>query len=327
MRFLAPLIGVFLIAVPAHAQLEALPENENISIVLSPEYPRPESPLTITPRSYLIDLATARVSMFINDVLVSESTGETPVTVQVGAPGTRLSIRIVAIADGVSYETSMTIYPQGVALVLEPQVTIPTLYRGAAQLPALAPARIVAIPDFRSPSGTLINPSTLSYSWYAGDRLLKEESGLGRSTLLIEGPQRYRPTDVSVIVTSREQPYVTSAQVRLDPVDPFVRVYPNDPLIGPWFSRALPESYDMQKEEETFLAAPYFFTATPQFTWRVGGTEQGSLDTITVRTEGSGKGTSELSLRAVGSNVFSLATFSSMISFGAERPARALFGL
>jgi len=327
MRFLVILLLAFCFGMPAHAQTEDLLQNDNLTLILSPEYPRPESTLTITPRSYLVDLATAHVSVYINDELVAENTGEVPVTVQTGAPGSQLSIRVVAIADGTSYETSMIVYPQGTALIVEPQVTMPPLYRGAGKLPATAITRIVAVPDFRSPTGTLINPSTLSYSWYAEDTLLKEQSGLGRSVLLIEGPQRYRPTEVSVIVTSREQPYVTSALVTLDPIDPFVRVYPSDPLTGPWFSRSVPETYTMKKEEETFVAAPYFFTAQPQLSWRVGGTEQGTLDTLTVRTGGTGEGTATLSLRAVGKDVFSLATFTSEVSFGKRQVTQPLFGI
>ncbi|MEK7100055.1 MAG: hypothetical protein AAB883_02875, partial [Patescibacteria group bacterium] len=192
----------------------------------------------------------------------------------------------------------MTVRPADIALIIEPSTTAHPFYQGGTPVGSEGRLRIVALPDIRTTTGARVAPENLIYTWKVDDRLLEAQSGIGKSVLTATAPVRYRDTTVTLTVASADSSYVAQAQTTVSPIDPVVRIYQNDPLLGPLFDHALSGTLPMEGEEETYRAVPYFFSSAPALTWSVNGAPSGGEKDITLRSTGTGGGTAALSVSA-----------------------------
>lgn len=315
MRRMALLVLLALVALPAHAQISS---TESVVLSITPENPRPYDTVTVLPESSLIDLASAKISVLVNGTAVV-SGGVQRVPVTVGGPGDRTTIRVDAVVGGKTYTAQRVIRPADVSLITEPVSSTHPFYRGA---PLIAPSgriRVIALADLRTAPATRIAPANLVYTWSWGDRVLAEYSGIGRSTLNLAAPVRYRDAEISVTVTDATSNLIASASTFISPVDAIARIYPTDPLSGPDFDHALSGRFGLSGEEAAFRGVGYFFGAKPSLTWSINSQPASNDNEVTVRTTGSGQGSAALSLTALESTAQQSATARLPVDFGTGR--------
>lgn len=326
MRIGALLIALSILVLPlgAHAQIVGV---EPIEISITPQHPRPYQTVTVRPSSTVIDLSSSQVVISANGTVVSRGSGATPANVTMGGAGTATTIRVTASVGGQTYTKELRIRPSEVALIVEPQTTSHPFYAGGTGVASEGQLRLIAIADLRSTAGARIDPSTLVYTWRLGDRVLTAQSGIGKSTLTATAPVRYRDTVVTLTAATQDGSVVAQAQTLIAPIDPIVRVYRNDPLLGPWFDASLSGTYVMTGDEQTFRAVPYHFAGGSQITWLVNSAESGSDNDITLRSTGSGGGTANLIARVKQAATFALAETRLSVRFGEERGGLGIFGL
>lgn len=290
-------IGALLWCAPAAAQV--LPGSEPLTLVLSPEYPRPYQVVSVSPRSTLIDLSASTVRISVNGTNIYEGSGTRPTTFVAGALGERSTVTVsVTDPSGRTYTAERVLSPAEVSLVTESTSTTHPFYQGGALVASEGRIRLVALADLRSAPGTRLSPQSLVYTWRMGNRILTDASGIGRSTLVATAPIRYRNADVSVTVTSPDNRLVGFARTTVSPVDPIARVYQNDPLLGPNFDTALTGHITMQDAEATFRAVGYFFKVPPTYSWAAGSAAGGNDKDMTVRSTGAGQGDAAIRLIA-----------------------------
>jgi hypothetical protein len=299
-----------------------------LTLDLQPQYPRPYDTITVTPGSSNIDLTGAQISFYVNGKLLSTSTGTAPASVVLGAPGTATTIKVTAItAGGGSYSVSQTISPAEVELIAEPTSTSHPFYQGGLGIPSYGQVRLVALPDLRTSTGKRYADSALIYNWKLNGQALTDASGIGRSVINITAPVRYRDATLEVIATSPDQSRVAEANMIISPVDPLVRIYENDPLLGIRYDQAVGTDFTLPGTEDTFMAVPYYFAQTPALSWSVDGKAGGSDPAITLRATGSGGGSASVSVTADLSQLFSTATQAVRVTFGASSGGTGIFGL
>lgn len=301
-------------ALAAHAQFGVEP----LSITIFPEYPRPFQIITVTPESSLIDLAASTVTISVDGTVVQRGSGKESVNVAVGGPGEATTITVTAVNNGQLYTAQTVIRPADVALVLEPQSTNHPFYEGGSLVASEGNLRIVAIPDLRTSAGAQIPVENLVFTWRNGEQILESASGIGKSVLTAIAPVRYRDTTISVTVATRDSGVVGQASVVVAPVDPIVRIYENDPLLGPRFEQALSRT-DALNGEATYRAVPYHFRAMPSLAWSVNGTASQAGQDVTVRPAGSGRGRALLSVDALTAAPRQAAKGELSVTFGSQR--------
>lgn len=299
---------------------------EPLTVTLSPEHPRPYGTVTVTPASSLIDLAGSTVTISANGAVIEKGSGAQPADIQLGGPGSRTTIVVTAVLNGQTFQKQVVVRPSDVSLIIEPVSSTHPFYRGSSLITSEGRVRLVALADLRTSSGALIPSSSLIYTWKSADQILQEASGIGKSVLTVDAPFRYRDASVSVTVTSQDGSAVAQASTVIAAIDPIVRIYRNDPLLGPWFSLALPASFSMTDEEETFRAVPYFFSGTPSLSWQVNGTPSETAQDLTVRPAGNGTGTAVISVTASDTTRTQSATRSLSVTFGGSK-STGIFGL
>lgn len=310
------------------AQAQFSPGAEPVSVVITPEYPRPNQVITVSPRSNLIDLSASTVTVTANGANVYEGSGTQGIPVRVGGAGERTVIVVKATdASGQTYAREVVVRPAEVSLVMEPVSTSHPLYQGGGLVASEGRVRLIAVPDVRSAPNTRFSNASLVYTWRFGDQVLQSASGIGRSILVATAPVRYRDALITVTVTTPDSSVVAQAAVQVAPVDPIARIYQNDPLLGPNFDRALTGRFSMPDTEATLRAVGYFFGTNPTFAWEVGTSAGGADKDITVRATGSGGGTAMVTLTARDSARQQSAQTRVPVEFGSKSGGLGIFGL
>lgn len=324
---IACIAGTAFFAVAPHATKAQTSGADPLTLDVSPQYPAPYQTVTIAPSSSVFDIANSTITVTVNGKQYYKGTGGNPISLAVGGPGTLTDVVVTISGDGQSPASQeLQFNPASVALVVEPVSSTHPFYEGAGLVTSEGRVRIVAIPDLRSSPTHQLDPSTLIYTWSLGDQELEPNSGTGKSVLDATAPQEYRDADVSVLVSSPDGNELAEAQTTISPIDPIVRVYENDPLLGPLYDNALSDTVTMNGPEDTYRAVPYYFSETPSVSWDVNGTQSATTDDITVRSSGNGQGSALLSFTATQSDDSLSANSTVSVNFGSSQQT-GIFGL
>jgi hypothetical protein len=298
-----------------------------ITLDVSPQYPAPYQTVTISPSSSVFDITDTTVTVTLNGKAFYKGTGGSTITVPMGGPGSTADVVVTFSGDGQSPASQeLVFHPESVALVVEPVSGTHPFYEGSGLVTSEGRVRIVAIPDIRTSPTHAIDPSALTYTWSLGDQELDTDSGTGKDVLDATAPQQYRDADVSVVVTSPDGSEVAQADTTISPTDPIVRIYENDPLLGPLYDNALSGTVTLNGPEETYRGVPYYFSVTPPVIWNMNGVQSGTTDNITVRSTGNGQGSAVLDFSANDSDTSQSADSTISVNFG-QQQSGGIFGL
>jgi ribosomal protein L31 len=324
MRRAAYALSLLLVSGFVYVAQAQLGTTDPLTVTINPDYPKPYQIVTVTPESTLFDLAASNITFSVNGQVVQRGTGSESASVAVGGPGSVTTITVTAVNNGQTYTRSVTIRPADVALIVEPTSTTHPFYEGASLVGSQGRLRLIAVPDLRTSAGVPIASSNLVYTWKNGEQILQSTSGIGKSVLTGTAPVRYRDTVITVTVSSQDGSVVGRASALISPRDPIVRIYENDPLLGPRFENALVSSAGLSEDEGTYRAVPYYFTSAPAITWEVNGNASQAGQDITVRPAGNGRGSAVLNVSASSGSIGQSASEALTLTFG--RNSTGLFG-
>lgn len=320
-------LALLLPATSAAQSLGDLGGNDSFTISVDPSYPAPYSQATLSLVSSAINLSNATMIVSIAGKETYRGNVQ-PVSVALGKAGSITKVTITISSGGTSQKQTISIQPQDVALVVEPVSSAPPLYPGKPFIPLGGDSRVVAVANLRSANGKPLDPTTLSYLWTVDGAQIASASGIGKEAVLVASPLKYRSRSVSVVVTSQDGTLIGGASTALLPLDPSVRIYENDPLLGIRYGRTLSGSFAMNDAETTLFAAPFSLPTTsgePSLRWFLNGAEAQTGPTVTLRPAGSGRGSASLSLVASAGD-YARATANLLLSFGAAS-GFSFFGL
>ena len=312
---------------PVRAQSldSAVANIDPFSVSVSPQYLSPGGQATLSFLSSMLDLTNATLSVSSGGKTVYQGSVQ-PVAISLGKTGSATTVVAKVTQDGASYSQSVTLQPEDVSLVAEPLSSAPALYPGKPSVPLGGSTRLVAIANFKDAAGKTLDPASLSYSWTVDGMLIANSSGIGRTTIVVASPLKYRVRTVSVSVQSQAGSLVGGAELTLDPADPSVLIYENDPLLGIRFGHAVSGSYAVRGSETSLYAATFSFplgSQTPLLQWFLNGDSAQTGPVITLRPTGSGQGSAPLSLMAsLGDSL--RATTGTELSFGTKTSSNFL---
>lgn len=301
--------------------------GEPFTVSVYPQYPAPYGKATLSLLSGSLDLANATMVVSIAGKKIYDGSVQ-PVAVALGRAGSVTSANVTVSSGGASYSQALSIQPQDVVLVAEPVSSTPPLYPGKASVALEGRVRVVAVANLASANGSALDPSRLAYTWTVDDVRLANSSGISKDAIMVASPMQYRASDVSVAVMSSDGSLVGGASLTLTAVEPFVRIYENDPLLGIRYDRALSGSYAIGGAESALYAAPFALPTSrgaPLLTWFLNGAKAQTGNSITLRPSGKGEGSASLSLTA-SAGTYATASTNLSLSFGGKSGAN-FFGL
>lgn len=303
--------------------LAQIDNQSQLTVQLSPANPRPYETVTAYVKSSYVNLNGAKISYYINGA--KQDGAEKQFSFDVGAAGSRTILTVEVVENGQLYQQSVTVYPAEVSLILESLAPTPLFYKGASLVAPEGNIRIVALPNIRAVGGSAYARENLIYEWKLGSKNLDDFSGVGKYVLEAIAPPRYRDATVSLTVSSPDRQIVAYAEFDIDPVEPLLRVYRKDPLMGTLSYAILPKNYQLTGDEESFTVEPFYFGATPSFLWTVGKNQTQGKD-LTVRRSGEGAGKFLVNILGTDSEGISSATSDFTILFN-KQSTQNIFGL
>lgn len=305
-RFLAFLVPVICaVSITAHAQIPA--SIGGLELTLSTANPVPGQAVTITARSYTIDINTAKVTWYIDGKSVKSGVGETIYEAKAPVLGKKLTIEVTATnPEGTTVRSSVALGSGSVDIIFESDGYVPAFFKGKI-LPAYQnEVRIIAVPHVANRAGVEYDPATLIYQWKKNGRTLEDQSGYGKQSIILTGDIVPRPYDISLSVWPRDNSAVAESFFEVSAGSPEIQFYIDDPLYGPLFNRAIESTLRIGTNKETsVLAVPFGFnkprvgTGDLSWEWGLNGRSQSNLssrESIILRSPDQSSGSSNIQL-------------------------------
>jgi len=225
----------------------------NISLETIPLDPEALSVVTVTAKSFSLDLDYASIEWKYNGKVIASGTGKKSVKITAPENGGTAVILVTVSGSGLQSATqSIVIRPGSVDLLWEAvDAYVPPFYKGKAVLPYGGVVRVTAIPGVAS-------PKTTTFKWIKNGIPMENRSGFGRSSILFK--QEDLNTSENIGVETNNGVFSGKSSISLIPQQPAVVAYANEEgFIN--YSKGWSESISIIGRGALLRFEPYFFSA------------------------------------------------------------------
>lgn len=243
--------------------------NSDIILTISPENPEPNTLVTFTLDSYVINLSNRPIRWFVNGKLVEQGTGKDTFSVNSGALGTRTTIEaLVTTASGNSITKTMIISPLGVDLLWEATDSyVPPFYKGK-KLPA-AQGRITVTAFPITAQGRVADQKNSVYYWSSEFEAVPAASGYGKQSFSIQNSMLNKSENIQLTAASPTGSYQATKNITIPTFEPTIIAYKkNSEGVTDWsrgFTTTIPTN---EQGTVHIVAEPYFFSVDRAFALR-----------------------------------------------------------
>lgn len=235
-------------------------QGGGVTLTTTPANPKPNEEISITLNSYSVNVDSATIRWYINDVVKKEGIGEKVITTRTGKSGDFINVKVeVTTYDGRYFEKELSINPAEVDIIVEANSYTPPFYKGRAYFAPQGKVKIIAVPDIVV-NGKKVENQVLSFKWKKNGMVLGNQSGTGRNTLMLEGEIPTKDILVGLEVLDVSRKVLASKLFVVSPQNPKILFYVNSSLYGVLLNKALLGNYEFgNREDITVIAKPYFF--------------------------------------------------------------------
>lgn len=252
--------------------------STDITLNIIPNNPEPKEDVIATITSFSVDLNKAFISWSIDGKEIGNGIGKKSITFQMYDLGSLLSLDVsIDTFDGQNVSKKLTITPTLVDMLWEATDSfVPPFYRGKTLVAPEGSFKVVAIPSINGVDGK-INPNNLSYNWEQDGSMRPSLSGWGKDSLTFKNSYLEKENEIKVEVADITGKIKSEGKITLQTYTPRILFYKKDPFLGIQMNKSITSGYVVNKEGETLLAVPYFFSPknleSPllSFSWYLGG--------------------------------------------------------
>ncbi|MFA6295635.1 MAG: hypothetical protein WC666_04480 [Candidatus Paceibacterota bacterium] len=290
------------------ANAQGLPvSGDSLDLSASTNNPIPGQAVTITVRSFSVDINGAKIIWTINGKEEQSGVGITTLDVTAPALGKKTTVNVSAITtSGVILTNSIDITSGMVDMILENNGYVHPFFKGKVPLAYQNTVTIIAVPHIANSSGVEYDPKSLVYTWKKNSRVIEDQSGYGKQSIQLVGDIVPREYTLTVTITTRDSSAQAAGYASISFNSPSISFYVNDPLYGTFFNKSVIGNLRVGSQRETgILAVPFGFSKPSNgvgsllFTWIINGIEHAELATkesIIMRVPGDVAGSSDISL-------------------------------
>lgn len=261
----------------------------DVNLTLSPETPGANQQVSAAIDSYSTDLDAATVYWLVNEKTIQSGKGVKTFSFVTGPTNTTTTLSVFVITQtGQKILKTFTIKPSNVDLIWEAYGYTPPFYKGKTLFSHQDEIRFIALPHIIGGSGAEIPAGNLIYKWTRNGTVLGDFSGYGKNTYTMIASVISRPLEIDVEVTSPTSDDLARSLVTVNPVEPIIIFYENNPLYGIEFQKALTGTVALSNSKEiNVLAEPFFFDESSfasgflSYNWSINGSQ---IDTDTTQT-------------------------------------------
>lgn len=294
--------AVLLIAFPAFAQVN-FGGTTALTISANPEYPGPNSIVTLTAESPLLDLEDSDIEWSVNGN--SAGSGQS-IKVPLGGLGQETDVSVSVSGESGNDSATLSLVPTSVDLLWEADSYVPPFYRGRAQAGSGSSIRVMAIPHFVNTDGTTVPSSEINFTWKLNGAIDETQSGLGESSAIFPAATLYDSDVIDVTAQAQGASLAGESSVTIRTLPPDLVLYEDNPLFGVTYYDALPQSSTASESDTSFAAVPYFANAASAndpslaYAWTVNGSPVAAApqdpSEITIDAESAGVASIGLSI-------------------------------
>ncbi len=248
-----------------------------VTITLTPASPKPHTTVTATVHSNNVNVQTAEIAWMLDGEPLAAGTGVSEASFALGAVGTEYALSVaVRTDDGAILVDSITVRPASVYLAWEGDTWTPPLFLGRALYSTGSSVRLEAFAQIADANGALVPPEQLLYTWRRGTTILTTLSGVGKKSIVVDGPKFLGSDVYSVDVATPDDAVHAIAGALIATSEPHITLYEDDPSLGVRTERAVAAEYETPGSSIAVRAFPYYADATSPdsaelfYSWRVG---------------------------------------------------------
>ena len=241
----------------------------DLELQIDPKYPSANQTVSAKVELYGLSIEKYEILWFVNNILKERGIGQKEFFFQVGDWGkiTTLSVQVNTANNG-QIQKQLQIIPAEVNLIWEAETSTPPFYKGKAMNSSNAIINVVALPNFINRSGQKIAPEKLIYKWKEDWKVRGNQSGYGKNTFSLEGPQTNRSKSVTVEVESLDGTLKAKETISMRSKSPEIIFYKKDPLLGTLYNTAIKNEHTLDSEELKIIAEPFFFSPQDEINYK-----------------------------------------------------------
>jgi hypothetical protein len=244
------LICTFL-AIKASAQIQ----GGDISIEISPKYPKLNEVVNISLSTFTTDLNMAKISWVLDGKTVLEGVGKKSflLTFNNSTSSKNLEVKIETISGSV-INKNIVISPSDIEILWEASNTYsPPFYKGKTLAPVEGNIKVVAIPNTTNPAG-------FNYQWKQDNKNKVNSSGYEKSSYFYKNSYLEKNNSIEVIVSDLFGNSIGSNKIVITPTLPKVIFYEKNLLTGTRWEKSLSGGIKANKNGTIIKVEPYFFS-------------------------------------------------------------------
>lgn len=315
--FILVVLCVFLIP-QAHAQL-FMEQTTDIGLSVSPQFPAPQSSVTISLSAYGYTTTNAKIVWYVNGAPSVTNTNQKFITIPTGDG--KKSITIEARVSAAAFGTKVlkrTIAPSAVDIIAEPDTYVPLTYQGSPLPSTESGVRVVAMPQLYQ-GGKLVPTKNIMFTWSLNGDVLLGGAQRGTNVTSITMP-RFGTAEVTVLAATTDGARSAQSSLILSSVKPELLFYETSSLYGT--TLLAPKHFESSKDELSVVAEPYYVQKSSvdsplmSYAWTVDGKkvahENPRIVTLTKGTSGDRQNVSMVFMSTEKNIAFSQNSFDAM---------------
>lgn len=244
----------------------------DISIEATPKNPRLNQEVKVRLSSHAIDLNQAKITWAVNGSVSSSGVGKKDFLFSVTNQSAQIIVgATIETINGSVVDKYININPNSVDLVWEAyNAYVPPFYKGKALVASEGFIKTVALPNGNQILG-------YSYKWKQDNANKTNSSGYGKNFYVFRNTYLDRGNTVEVSVADLFGNSVGQGKLSLQTGNPILLFYKKDPNLGTLWEKTLSNNYTIDKQGETIVAEPYFFSSQDSnfrdlsFEWSLNG--------------------------------------------------------
>ncbi|MFH1979158.1 MAG: hypothetical protein ABII97_02145, partial [Patescibacteria group bacterium] len=273
----------------------------NISIVLVPKNPLPDSTVTARVESFDLDIDRNIITWTLGNETITKGVGKNTTRFTMPKIG-RTKKLSVYVGDSSSFVLLMG---NDIDILYEAETHTPYWYRGLALPTIESRIKTVAIPFLYS-NGNKLDSSSLIYEWFLNHKKNISDSGSGKNYAFFK-INNYEDNVITVRVSNQEGSVSMEKSIVLSVANtkPKTLFYENDNLLGTLFNKTLQGGVSLFNTI-SIKAEPFFFSKRGNFDhltfeWSMNNkeiqTDSGVPNILNLKKDSDASGNVSISLR------------------------------
>jgi hypothetical protein len=287
-------VGIMIIS-PSYTSAQTSASDE-VFLEIDPATPAPHEVVSLTIKSFVIDLERSTITWFINDKEVLRGVGSETLSTKIAGPGELTQIDVVIERNGATIRKTLRIYPSTVDILWEAvDAYVPPFYKGKALAPKQGIVRFTAL------AGPTLGNEVI-YDWTKDFENFGSASGYLRNTFTYQASLLDKALSVGVTATNKSSSRVAQQTITVPLVDPEPVLYSLNEDRFPNYTSALGRTFFFNTPTTELIIAPYYMTVQKlknlTYDWRINGNSVSNIrdnNHLFISSDG-GSGSGEVSI-------------------------------